>query len=621
MREDELHLLPLLIVSVLAFMVPLVLKRIRGVKVPTAVGEILAGMIVGKSGLNLVQIDSTLQLLNFLGLVSLMFVSGLEIDFDVLSGRGRKGPAVRSWKEKLYHPFLLGLLFLVATMAGAWFFAGQLAARGFVKSGPLLALIMSTAALSMAVPVLKETGLMATRFGQTLLAGAVIGDFVTMLALTVGVSLYAGGFSLQTLLVLGLLAAVLVAYRAGRILKRFRLLEGLSGGTAQIGVRASFAAMLVFVALAQSLGVEVVLGAFLAGTLMSLLSGSSREEVSHKLDALGFGFLIPIFFLVVGIKFDFRVLFQDPKALLFVPVLLVITILVRGLPPVLLLMPFVKLRQALAGGALMAAQMSVTLAATAVVLRSGAISESINAAIVLVVIILSILAPIAFGRLMPQHAESRPPVLIAGANAMALRIAQRLARTGPVLLMDADTDKVADAERFGLPAVAGDVTDQGAVLAALGEGGAEALVALTGSDETNVTAARLGRDVLGLDRSFALVREAGAWEAARAEGLEAVNPELASVTLIENLLANPGSEQLLHGDPDEIGLFDVILTNPAFTDRLLRDVRLPAGALVAAIYRGREKLIPHGDTRLEAGDVLTLVGPRASQEEFRRQLG
>jgi monovalent cation:H+ antiporter-2, CPA2 family len=618
--EEQIHMLPLLVVTVLAFVVPLLLKRIRGVRIPTAVGEILAGMVVGKSGLNLVHVDATLQLLNFLGLVSLMFVSGLEIDFDVLIGRGRRG-AARTWKERLYQPLLLGGLFLFFTLAGAWYFAGILAARGFVRSAPLLALIIGTAALSMAVPVLKEMGLMPTRFGQTLLAGAVIGDFVTMVALTVGVSLYAGGFSLRTVLVLGLLIAVIAAYRAGLLLSRFRLLEGLSGGTAQIGVCASFAAMLVFVALAQSLGVEVVLGAFLAGALMSLLSGHAREEVSHKLDALGFGFLIPIFFLVVGINFDFRVLVRDPRALLFVPILLGVTLLVRGLPPTLLLMPFVKPRQALAGGALMAAQMSVTIAAAAVVLRSGAISESIHAAIVLVVILLAVLAPIAFAKLMPHQDAVRPPVFIAGANALALRIAQRLQRTGPVLLMDSDPAKVAEAERFGLRAIAGDVTEPGAVVAALGEDGADGLVALTGSDEVNVGAARLGREVLGLERSFALVREASRWEAARAEGVEAINPELASITLIENLLANPGSAGLLQGDPDDIGLFDVALGNPAFTGHRLREVRLPDGALVAAIGRGREKLIPHGDTRLEPGDVLTLVGPRASQEELRRQLG
>lgn len=616
-QESELHMLPLLVVSLLAFAVPLVLKRVRGVRIPNAVGEILAGMLVGKSGLQLVGTDATLQLLNFLGLVSLMFVSGLEIDFELLAGKA-KGADRRTWREKLYHPLTLALLFLVVTLAGAWFFAGRLQARGFVKSAPLLALIIGTAALSMAVPVLKETGLMQTRFGQTLLAGAVVGDFVTMVALTVGVSLFTGGFSLQTLLVLGLLAALLVAYRAGRALTRFNLLEGLGGGTAQIGVRASFAAMLVFVALAQSLGVEVVLGAFLAGVLMSLLSGSAREEISHKLDALGFGFLIPIFFVMVGINFDFRVLMRDPQALLFVPVLLGVTILVRGLPPSLILLLFHKPRQALAGGTLMAAQMSVTIAASAVVLRAGAISESIHAAIILVVILLAVLAPIAFGKLMPPQVAEEPVVVLAGANALGLQVARRL--TGPVLLVDTDPAKVAEAGRMGLATVEADATDAGAVQAALAGRPLRALVAVTGSDEVNVAAARGARELLGVEQAFALVRDAVRFERARSAGVAAVNPELASVSLIESLLASPGSAGLLRGGQEEIRLLDVTLGNESFAGKQLREIKLPAGALVAAIHRGNHKLIPHGDTQLHAGDILTLVSPHEYEEELRRQL-
>lgn len=623
--DNDVALLPLLIVVLLSFAVPLILGRIRAVRVPIAVGEILAGMLVGKSGLNLVQTDSTLQLLNFLGLAALMFVSGLEIDFDLLRGRSRNGSAHRgqSWRERLYRPVALAVLCLAFTLVGAWFFAARLEESGFVGSGPLLALLIGTAALTMAVPVLKEADLMATRFGQTLLATAVVGDFVTMVAITIGVSLYSGGFSLQTLLVLGLLAAVLVVYRAGRALQRFNLTAGLAGGTVQIGVRASFAAMLVFVALAQSLGAEVVLGAFLAGVLMALLSGPARKDVSHKLDALGFGFLIPVFFLMVGINFDFRVLLGDRQALLFVPVLLGVTFLVRGLPPALLLLPFHGLRQALAGGILTAAQMSVTIAASNVVLRAGAISESIHAAIILVVIILAVLTPVLFSKLLPPQvaAAEQLPVLVAGANPLALRVAQRLARRVPVRVVDPAAERVAAAQRLGLTAVQADVTDGSALLAATGAQGVRAAVALTGDDAVNVAAAQAMREALGADPVYALVRDTGRWEAARAAGVPAINPELSSLALIEELVLDPVTAHLLVDGSDSIGLFDVHLHNQAYINRRLRDISLPAGVLVAAIHRGGHKLIPHGETVLAAGDVLTVVAERDQEELVRRDLG
>ena len=619
-EEQHLALLPLLIVSLLAFAVPLVLKRVRSVRIPIAVGEILAGMLVGRSGLNLVHADSTLQLLNFLGLVSLMFVSGLEIDFEALTGKGKQSHS-RTWRDKLYHPLALSLLFLGFTLAGGYLFAVRLQEQGFVRSAWLLALIIGTAALSMAVPVLKEAGLLSTKFGQTLLTGAVVGDFVTMVALTVGVSLYTGGFSIQTLLVLGLLGALLLLYRLGRYLTRFELLEGLAGGTAQIGVRASFAAMLLFVALAQSLGVEVVLGAFLAGTLMSLLSGHRREEISHKLDALGFGFLIPIFFLMVGITFDIRVLLGDPRALLFVPILLGVTLLVRGLPPALLFLLFHKPRQALAGGALMAAQLSVTIAASSVVLRAGAISESIHSAIVLVVILLAVVAPVAFGKLMPPQAAQPQPILVAGANPLALRVAGRAKRHGPVVVIDSDPAKVAAAADSGFVVLQGDAADEAFLRQAMGAVTPRALAALTGNDEVNLATARLARTALKVEHVYPLVREAKLWEGARAEGLYAINPELASVALVENLLSSPRAADLVQSENEEIGLFDVVLKNPTLADKPLRAIRLPAGALVAAIHRANHKLIPHGDTTLAVGDVLTVVIPPEQVDAVRAYLG
>lgn len=100
-----------------------------------------------------------------------------------------------------------------------------------------------------------------------------------------------------------------------------------------------------------------------------------------------------------------------------------------------------------------------------------------------------------------------------------------------------------------------------------------------------------------------------------------IHPELASLALVENLLHNPGAADLLHADTAEIGLYDVVLRNPQYAGKRLRAVRLPASVLIAAIHRDGQKLIPHGDTVLESGDVLTVVGPRAEQEEVRGQLG
>jgi Kef-type K+ transport system membrane component KefB len=219
----DIELLPLVIVAVLALVVPFVLQRVRLFRIPVPVGEILAGMAVGTSGLDLVHMDAALTLLTFLGLVALMFISGLEVDLSAMRGsRTAGGP----WHRQLSHPLLLGSAFYALTLAGAWVFGRLLEAQGYVASGLLLALIISTAALTMILPVLKGSGWLQTPLGQILLVAGAIGDFASMLAITVAVNLYGTGASPGRLLVLGLIPVLLLlAHRLRTWLHKVRLLQ------------------------------------------------------------------------------------------------------------------------------------------------------------------------------------------------------------------------------------------------------------------------------------------------------------------------------------------------------------------------------------------------------------
>jgi Trk K+ transport system NAD-binding subunit len=270
----------------------------------------------------------------------------------------------------------------------------------------------------------------------------------------------------------------------------------------------------------------------------------------------------------------------------------------------------------------MATQMSVTIAASAVVLRAGAISEAIHAAIVLVVIFLAMAGPVAFLRLMPTPTDERPrPVLVVGANPLAMRLAQRLQSVAPVIMVDRDPLKVEEATRAGLEVLEADVTDPATVQSILARGPLRALVALTGNDPLSLNAARLAWTTLGTEQVIAVVSEPTIWAEARAEGITAINPELAALDLIESLLRYPGATHLLTAGREDIGLFDVALGNPAFSERRLRDARLPAEILVVAIHRAGHKLIPHGDTRLQEGDLLTVIAPLGLEEWIYRTLG
>ena len=163
---------PLLIVVMLAFLVPLLLSSVRGrLAIPIVVGEIVAGMIVGRSGFGWVVPDNgALDVLKELGFVLLMFLSGMEIDFRSLRGTDpRQARHQSSWS-----PLSLAVLNFTATLLMAGAFAWGLKWIGATTDPWMMGLILSTTALGVVVPILKEVGLSQTLFGQTILLATVI---------------------------------------------------------------------------------------------------------------------------------------------------------------------------------------------------------------------------------------------------------------------------------------------------------------------------------------------------------------------------------------------------------------------------------------------------------------
>ncbi len=177
--------LPLLLITALAVAVPLATSRLRWLSLPIVVGEILAGMVIGHSGFDLVETSPTLDFLKEFGFAFLMFLSGLEIDFNLLTGR-TGARANKSWWQRPLP--LAGLLFAGTLVLGI--LSGQvLGALGVVKNPLLMGLILSTTSLGVVVPVLKERGLLRAEFGQLMLIEASIADFITLVLLTVVIAL------------------------------------------------------------------------------------------------------------------------------------------------------------------------------------------------------------------------------------------------------------------------------------------------------------------------------------------------------------------------------------------------------------------------------------------------
>ncbi|MFC2046610.1 monovalent cation:proton antiporter family protein [Chloroflexota bacterium] len=618
--EETQSFVPLLIVVALAFLVPLVLARFRRLRLPVVVGEILVGIVIGDSGLGLVGHEPMLEMLALLGFAFLMFLSGLEVDFDAILPR--PGVLAGSWRERLSNPLSLGVVVFALTLGLALLASWGLRAVDAADDPWLMALILSTTSLGLVMPVLKERGLTSGLYGQALLVAAVVADFVTMLLVSVYAVVRIEGLSPQVLLVLLLLGAFGTAYRLAHLaFRRFpglTLPQGLSGGTTQIHVRGAFAVALAFIALAQGLGAEMILGAFLGGALISLLSDRGASDLRQKLDVFGYAFFIPIFFIMVGVRFDLAALFDSRQTLLLVPVLLVLAYGVKLVASTALRIRF-SWRETLAGGALLSSRLSLIIAISAIGLALGSIDAATNSAIILVAIVTSTVSPLIFNRIAPAAVTVRRKFVIVGAGRSARLLARRIVRHGEeVVLVDREPRHVAAAEEMGLPLVEADAADTG-TWSALQPETIRAVVVLLPEDDRNLKVCQVLRAEVGIDRIVSRAHDATQIQYFTEMGVQAINPSLSPVVELEYLLLYPSVSSLLTDMEDEHDISEVRLGCPDLAGRPLRDLELPQGVMIVLVRRNGDVIYPQGPTVLQIGDRLTLMGSQEAVRELSQR--
>jgi Kef-type K+ transport system membrane component KefB len=315
----------LLIVTLIAVGAPLLANVLPVVKVPSVVLEIVAGIAAGPAGLKWVKVDQAITVLALIGLAFLLFLAGLEIDLMAL-----RGDLLR-----------LPLMGFVVTLAIGLSAGGLLKAVGWIDKPAFLAVALAATSLGLVVPVLKDIGQAEKPLGQYTIAGATIADFGAVILLALLFSMSEGGTT-SRLVSLGLFAVVVVAIafalrRVGRSMRIDALFTRLQDTTAQIRVRVAVALLIAFAALASHAGLEVILGAFIAGAVLGLVDRDSMTHPNfrHKLDAIGYGFVIPVFFVTSGLRFDLKALTDRPSALARVPVLLLALLVARGVPALL----------------------------------------------------------------------------------------------------------------------------------------------------------------------------------------------------------------------------------------------------------------------------------------------
>jgi Kef-type K+ transport system membrane component KefB len=362
----------LVLVCVVAFAAPLLLGLMPKVRLPAVVLEILAGIAIGPGGLKLVAIDEPIRVLSLVGFAFLLFLVGLELDLRLLRGKRLQ----------------LTLISFVVSIALAYVMALALHALGMVQSPLLFALCLSATATGIIAPVLKDAGESATELGQLILAAASIADFATVFLLSLlfsrensspGVQLVLiGGFAVLTVVIV---MAMTVAERSSAL---STALSRLQDSTAQIRIRGAFVLMVGFTALAARLGLELILGAFVAGALLAVLDADYRQthpKFREKLEAIGFGVFIPVFFVTSGLKFDVGALFADATTILRVPLYLVLLLAARGLPA-LLYRSLIGETKSIVAGLLQATSLPFIVAVTTIGIELNEINRANASALV-----------------------------------------------------------------------------------------------------------------------------------------------------------------------------------------------------------------------------------------------
>ena len=610
MNAHNFSFVPLLIVVLLAFIVPVLLGRFRKLGIPVVVGEILAGMLLGKSGFNLIREDHVLSILSILGFSLLMFLSGLEIDFASLfdvNTKKRSGILARI----LSNPLIFGLILFVFTL-GAAFITGLIVHRLDLVSEPwIITLVLSTTSLGVVVPVLKEHGLSGNPFGQRILSAALIADFVSILAISIYVLLRSQGLTLEILLILVLFAVFVAVHRLTALFQKHlpteKILERLASPTSQIKLRGAIALALVFIALADSLGIENILGAFLAGVILSLASSGSTSALRHKLDGIGYGFFIPIFFVMVGVRFDLPALLESREAVILVPFMVLAAYLIKLIPSMLFRV-FFSWRETFSAGFILSSRLSLIIAASAIGLELGVISPSLNSSIILVAIITCTFSPIAFSLLNKVKSENPDQVLIVGDHPMVDFLMQQFKHHG-LVARNIRLQGLYELEQG--QAVANELLPQQVLVNALRDNSIEktnTVIVLADQQDENYRICRLALNYFNIENVISLVKDPVRNRKFRDLGVRVVNMIYSTALIIESMALSKDAFSVA-ADIDEMQeVREVKILNDAIHGKRIAQIDLPEATSILMLIRGSEMITPDAETILQKNDIITLVG-------------
>ncbi|HDH2584811.1 TPA: monovalent cation:proton antiporter family protein [Staphylococcus aureus] len=610
-----MEFLSLVIVVLAAFLTPIIVNRLNINFLPVVVAEILMGIVIGNSFLNIVERDSILNILSTLGFIFLMFLSGLEIDFKAFKKDKRARQGQNDDESSIPGHLNLALTVFAFIMIISILLTYVFKWLGLVDDVLLMVIIISTISLGVVVPTLKEMNIMRTTIGQFILLVAVLADLVTMILLTVYGAINGQGGS--TIWLIGILVVfTAISYILGVQFKRMSFLQKLMDGTTQIGIRAVFALIILLVALAEGVGAENILGAFLAGVVVSLLNPD--EEMVEKLDSFGYGFFIPIFFIMVGVDLNIPSLIKEPKLLIIIPILIV-AFIISKLIPVMFIRRWFDMKTTIASAFLLTSTLSLVIAAAKISERLNAISAETSGILILSAVITCVFVPIIFKKLFPVPDEfnRKIEVSLIGKNQLTIPIAQNLTSQLYDVTLYYRKD-LSDRRQLSDDITMIEIADyEQDVLERLGLFDRDIVVCATNDDDINRKVAKLAK-AHQVERVICRLESTTDDTELVDSGIEIFSSYLSNKILLKGLIETPNMLNLLSNV--ETSLYEIQMLNYKYENIQLRNFPFGGDIIFVRIIRNNESIVPHGDTQLRYGDRLIVTGAKEYVDELKQEL-
>lgn len=587
-------------------------------KVPSVIVEIIMGVVIGPYALDLIEETPYMNFLAQTGFLFLIFLAGLEINVNkILSSFPKKFKVVDLISNSMMLAIIIYFGSLLLSLPVSWLISQ------FIELDIVFyTLLLPTVAVSITVPILKSDGELTKKFGQVLLMEGAIATVMSIIIISIYSGVINNGFQVELLLFSLIFVVFVVTYIAGKRLLKIRtfqqLLYTLEHAASQIRVRGAVALLLLFVFVAHLINTELAMGAFFAGTLLSLFVSKERSSLLFKLDGMSYGFFIPIFFIMVGVNLDLSALKNFHDSIPLILILIGSFFFIQMIPSLILTKVF-GIKRAIAGGILNTARMGLTIAAAQIGLSLGVITSADNAGIVTAAILVSVISPLIY-RMFRSEKEKHYNIYILGGSKASLFLAERFNMHDASYLTLVQNEQIyPEFEKRGLRAKYVEKLDSHQIdLLKLRT--ADLVIILTENKYLSLELARYIKNDLNHGKIIMRRQSAAHDLIDQSDDIKIVDHDEIIANHIEAMVARPDSLGILE---ESFGVFrveEIKVTKKEVHRRMVKEMAFPPSGSLVIQRRNNEIFIPHGDTHLLLGDIITVIGNTSALKDFRNAL-